>query len=119
MIRKLGMKTATLKSSVVKRGMVFASLVALLSLTACQSSNLGLGNLKDENGERILSANPKGEVFGQGKVRVALLLPKSAAGNAAKVSNEIRKGALFAMSDFGNDVLQLVIKDTRGQAAPA
>ncbi|MFK5980207.1 MAG: penicillin-binding protein activator [Rhizobiaceae bacterium] len=119
MIRKLGMKTATLKSSVVKRGMVFASLVALLSLTACQSSNLGLGNLKDENGERILSANPKGEVFGQGKVRVALLLPKSAAGNAAKVANEIRNGALLAMSDFGNDVLQLVIKDTRGQAAPA
>lgn len=118
MKRKLKITTAMLAGNVVRRGMVFAGLAALLSLSACQSANLGLGNLPNENGERVLSANPKGEVYGQGKVRVALLLPKSAAGNAAKVAQEIRNGALLAMSDFGNDILQLVIKDTAGQAAP-
>ena len=119
MKRKLEMTTAKLEGNVVRRSMVFASLAVLLSLSACQSANMGLGNLENENGERVLSANPKGEVYGQGKVRVALLLPKSAAGNAAKVAKEIRNGALLAMSDFGNEVLQLVIKDTGGQADPA
>lgn len=122
MMRKLEMKTAMIPGfpgKTVRRIVVFTSLAALLCLSACQSANLGLGNLENENGERVLSANPKGEVFGQGKVRVAMLLPKSAAGNAAKVAKEIRNGALLAMSDFGNEVLQLVIKDTAGQAAPA
>lgn len=91
-------------------------------LAACQSANLGLDteNLREETaGLPQLTPNPKGEVFGNANVRVSLLIPKSAPGNAASVANEIRNGALLAMQDFGQDTLQLVIKDTKGQAAEA
>ena len=106
-------------SKAVGRGLVIAT---SLFLVACQSSNFGVSGTQNNlqnNTPRVLSANPKGDVFGQGTVRVALLLPKSAAGNGAAVANEIRNGALLAMSDFGNKTLQLVIKDTAGQASSA
>ena len=98
----------------------FALLAALL-LSACQSSTLGIDTRsgQEENPGRTLTANPKGELFGQGSVRVTLIIPKSAPGNAARVANEIRNGALLAMKDFGQNTLQLVIKDSGGQAAPA
>jgi len=105
---------------VLRRGAWCALLVA--GLASCQSANLGsatdgLVNTAPEN--IPLSPNPVGEVFGQGQVRITLLVPKSGAGNAASVANEIRNGALLAMQDFGQTTLQLVIKDTKGQAADA
>lgn len=97
------------------------SILALLMLSACQSSNLGIDTRsgQDTGTARTLAANPNGEVFGQGSVRATLIVPKSAPGNAARVANEIRNGALLAMKDFGQNTLQLVIKDSGGQAAPA
>jgi len=99
-----------------------AGLITLMALSACQSSNLGLGGSSGNraaNNTPVMTPNPKGEVFGQGTVRISLLIPKSAPGNAARVASEIRNGALLAMKDFGQNTLQLVIKDTEGQAAPA
>lgn len=98
--------------------------IAALALTACQSANLGtategLGEGSQQGQQIVLSPDPQGEVFGQGNVRVSLLVPKTAPGNAATVANEIRNGALLAMQDFGQNTLQLVIKDTKGQAADA
>jgi len=92
-------------------------------LASCQSANLSSATdgLSDTNQPVVtaLSPNPKGEVFGQGQTRITLLIPKTAAGNAANVANEIRNGALLAMQDFGQTTIQLVIKDTKGQAADA
>lgn len=97
--------------------------IAALALTACQSANLGtategLGDTSTQT-QIPLSPDPQGEVFGQGTTRITLLIPKTAPGNAATVANEIRNGALLAMQDFGQNTLQLVIKDTKGQAADA
>lgn len=89
-------------------------------LASCQTSNLGVGTGQEPVQQTpTLTANPTGEVFGQGKVRIALLLPKTAPGNGAKVASEIRNGALLALQDFGQSTIQLVIKDTIGQAATA
>ncbi len=91
-------------------------------LAACQSSTVGsvTDGLADiEPGLPELAQNPQGEVFGQGTVRVSLLIPKTASGNAASVANEIRNGALMAMQDFGQNDFQLVIKDTQALAAEA
>ncbi len=107
------------------RGKVRALAIAgitSLALASCQSANLGTATdgLADQGQTQItLSPNPNGEVFGQGSTRVALLIPKTAPGNAATVANEIRNGALLAMQDFGQNTLQLVIKDTKGQPADA
>ena len=105
------------------RAAASALLAAALALSACQSaSNMGVrqGLPQTQTPQtRTLTPNPNGEVFGQGNVRVSLLLPKTAPGNAAKVATELRNGALMAMQDFGRNSLQLVVKDTTGQAAGA
>jgi ABC-type branched-subunit amino acid transport system substrate-binding protein len=52
-------------------------------------------------------------------VRIAMLLPRGAPGNAASVAEELRRGAVMALNEFGQNRIQLVIKDTQGQAAGA
>lgn len=52
-------------------------------------------------------------------MRVALLIPQTAPGNGAKVAQEIKNGALMALETFGQNTIQLVVKDTIGQAATA
>ncbi len=94
------------------------------SLAACQSSSLqtateGMDQQAQNQVATALTPNPVGEVFGQGSVRISLLIPKTAPGNAATIANEVRNGALLAMKDFGEKTIQLVIKDTKGQAADA
>jgi len=52
-------------------------------------------------------------------VRVALLLPLSAGGGGGIAGKQIANAAKLAMRDFGANRLQLVIKDTKGQASSA
>lgn len=56
-------------------------------------------------------------MIGSGNVRVSLLVPKTIPGAAAGIATELRNGAAMAMQDFGQSRIQLVIKDTQGQAA--
>ena len=52
-------------------------------------------------------------------MRVALLVPTTIPGGAAAVAKELRNGAAMAAKDFGGGRVQLVVKDTAGQAAVA
>lgn len=124
-----GPKSRTVKSTgkrenrFLRTRMAAIAVFAGLALSACQSANLssatdGLGD-SSQQGQLALTPDPKGEVFGQGNVRLALLVPKTAPGSAATIANEIRNGALLALQDFGQNTIQLVIKDTAGQAATA
>ncbi len=104
----------------IARKPILALIAAGLALASCKTSNLGIDELgTPPNGAPVLSANPSGEVIGQGTTRIALLIPKTAPGNASKAAAEIRNGALLALQDFGQNSIQLVIKDTVGQAATA
>ncbi|MCB1415295.1 MAG: penicillin-binding protein activator [Nitratireductor sp.] len=117
------MVTETMTTSAARRlaARLAAGLLLVLALASCQSANLGSATegLGSEQATIPLDPNPQGEVFGQGQVRVTLLIPKTAPGNAATVANDLRNGALLAMQDFGQDTIQLVIKDTKGTAAEA
>jgi ABC-type branched-subunit amino acid transport system substrate-binding protein len=99
--------------------------VGLFALSACTGgSNVpnGLSNstsADNTNTPQLLSPDPKGEVIGSGNVRVALLVPSTIPGGAAAVAKELRNGAALAMQDFGSGRVQLVVKDTKGQAAEA
>lgn len=98
------------------------AVAAISVLAGCQSPNLGIDpgvQLNDAGAVPTLTPNPNGEVTGNGQVRVAMLLPKTAPGNGGTAANELRNGALLAMEDFGSGTLQLVIKDTGGQPAGA
>jgi len=95
-----------------------------LLLAACSAAGDGIrrglpDSTPTSGAERTLTPNPTGEVIGNGSVRVALLVPKTIPGGAAAVAAELRNGASMAMDDFGRGRLQLVIKDTKGQAAEA
>ena len=68
---------------------------------------------------RVLTPNPVGEVIGDGEVRISLLVPTTIPGGAAAVAKELRNGAAMAVKDFGQNRIQLVVKDTKGQAANA
>jgi ABC-type branched-subunit amino acid transport system substrate-binding protein len=103
-------------------GLAATAAAALVLLAGCASTDLGIGSgsqLADNAGQLTPTPNANGEVVGAGKVRIGMLIPKSAPGNGAVVANEVRNGALLAMKDFGNADLELVIKDDAGQAAGA
>lgn len=57
---------------------------------------------------------PTGDVLGTGSVRVALLLPRSAQGNAAGLAAAMRNAAELGLNDFRGNDLTVVIKDTAG-----
>lgn len=104
-----------------KRVVRFAPFLMAIGLAACSStdSNIRQG-LPDNNTSqvaKVLTPNPKGEVIGSGPVRVSLLVPATIPGGAAAVAKELRNGAAMAMQDFGQNQIQLVVKDTKGQAA--
>jgi ABC-type branched-subunit amino acid transport system substrate-binding protein len=98
------------------------AMVAALPAAGCQSTDLGIdsGPRMGNSAPAVPTPNANGEVVGTpGKTRIAMLLPKSAAGNGAVVASEVRNGALLAMQDFGSADMELVIKDDAGQAAGA
>ena len=61
---------------------------------------------------------PSGEP-GTGAVKVALILPLSAAGNAGMVAQSMRNSAELALAEFQNPNVQLIIKDDAGSPAGA
>jgi ABC-type branched-subunit amino acid transport system substrate-binding protein len=105
----------------VRRRAVAVGLVSLaLALSACRSTgNLGIESQEGFSQTPSALSTPNGEVIGTGPVRIALLLPRTAPGNAAAVATEVRNGAALAMQDFGRDAIELVVKDTTGQASGA
>ncbi len=70
-------------------------------------------------GRSALTTNVKGEKVGNGPVRISMLLPLSASGGGGQVGRQMANAAKLAVRDFGAGKLQLVIKDTRGQASAA
>lgn len=110
-------------NSIRRRSFLVAAAVTGLALAGCQDMTAGMYGTKPETTATIappkLTPNPKGEVVGNGKVRVAMLLPSSVSGNGARIAAEYRNAALLAMDDAGNDPIQLVIKDTGGESIKA
>ena len=93
------------------------ALLGAMALTSCQNGGIPFGLPESKPAEPAPKAElppPKGEVIGQGDVRVALLLPISAPGNAARIAGELKNAAVLAMEDWGMESLQLVVKDTKG-----
>ena len=60
-----------------------------------------------------------GAAIGAGKVKVALILPLSAGGNAGVAAVSMRNGAEMALAEFNSQDLQLLVKDDGGSAPGA
>lgn len=107
------------RSIIISRGRILRQLAGafiLLSfglLAGCTGSNVGA--VYDPNVQSGPPA-PTGEVIGSGSVRVGLLLPKSANGNAGQVGQVFQNSAALALQDFQGADIQLLVKDTGGTA---
>jgi ABC-type branched-subunit amino acid transport system substrate-binding protein len=94
---------------------LFAMMVgAIVVLSACTSSRSGF-----PGGPGIGDAPVTGEVLGTGPVKVALLLPLSATGNAGQIALNLKNAADLALREFQTPSIQVLVKDDRGTAEGA
>ena len=85
-------------------------LLAAPLLSACVNVQQGLN--ESSNSEPVPSGPPQqGTVIGAGQVKVGLILPLSAAGNAGQAAQSMRNAAEMALAEFQSSNLQLLIKD--------
>lgn len=59
------------------------------------------------------------DAIGAGQVKVGLILPLSAGGNAALAAVSMKNAAEMALAEFNNPNIQLLVKDDAGSAAGA
>ena len=90
-----------------------AALVSVLFVAAC--TGVGLGGGGGGFGFGGGGNQPvTGEVLGTGSVKVGLLLPLSANGNAGQIAQDLKNAADLAIRDFKTAGIQVLVKDDRG-----
>jgi hypothetical protein len=95
---------------------VAAASLFLVLLSACETVPFGLPQPSQPDPPPAVTLPPaKGEIIGTGPVRIAVLLPMTAAGNGSKIATEFRDAAKMAVEDFGSQTVELVVKDTAGK----
>ncbi|MCX5494870.1 penicillin-binding protein activator [Kaistia dalseonensis] len=84
-----------------------AGLLAACSPTARESASPGAA-------AATASQPATGETIGTGTVRVALLVPSSATGNAGLIAASLKNAATLALREFQGANLQILVKDDKG-----
>src|SRR6516164_6718332 len=93
-------------------------ILGLPLLSACA----GISNpFSTGSGEQAGQSGPTQQplAVGNGQVKVGLLLPMSASGNAAVAAQSMKNAAEMALAEFQNPDLQLLVKDDGGSAPGA
>jgi len=80
-----------------------------MALTAC-TTQLGGGALTPQPGEQAVASASVGE----GQVRVGLILPLTAQGNAGVAAQSMKNAAEMALAEFKSPNIQLLVKDDGG-----
>src|SRR5258708_7974026 len=88
-------------------------------LGACASVQQSLGQFSNPFSSSQPDAGPSGRqqqplVVGNGQVKVGLILPLSATGNAGVAAQSMKNAAEMALAEFQNPNIQLLIKDDGG-----
>ncbi len=97
----------TLPSFSISRLLVQIGVILLLS--ACSGSNLGLNT--SLNGTPTTEQNA---LNGDGKMRIALLLPLSAQGRSGEIAKQMKQAAELALFEADNPNIIMIAKDTTG-----
>jgi ABC-type branched-subunit amino acid transport system substrate-binding protein len=103
-------------SAVTRRAALGLALGAPL-LSACSSVQQTFSQLPNPfSAQAQAPAGPQEQpaVAGTGQVKVGLILPVSAAGNAGVAAQSMRNAAEMALAEFQNPNIQLLIKDDGG-----
>ena len=91
--------------------------VVVSALAACTQTGFNFGNQPPMFGTPPPVAGPQpvtGEVLGTGTVKVALLLPLSATGNAGQLGINLKNAANLALRETQTTAIQILVKDDRG-----
>lgn len=84
-------------------------------LTACSGVQQSLSQFSSGNPEAGPSGPPQQpQAVGTGQVKIGLILPLSASGNAGLAAQSMRNAAEMALAEFQNPNIQLLIKDDGG-----
>jgi branched-chain amino acid transport system substrate-binding protein len=94
---------------------VLSVAAAAMVLAACTTQQFGGGAPLPQSAEPT-AANAS---VGDGQVRVALVLPLSAQGNAGLAAQSMKNAAEMALAEFKSPNVQLLVKDDRGTAQGA
>jgi branched-chain amino acid transport system substrate-binding protein len=86
------------------------SLAATATVLAACSTQLG-GGIPSSQSTEVAAASA---AVGDGQVRVALVLPLSAQGNAGLAAQSMKNAAEMALAEFKNPNIQLLVKDDGG-----
>jgi len=87
-----------------------------LALAACAG---GLSSNDFLASQPAASQQQGASPIGQGQVKVGLILPLGAPGNAGATAQSMRNAAELALSEFNNPNIQLLVKDDGGSAPGA
>jgi len=85
-------------------------------LGACTSGQLGNAPLQPQAPQQPAAAPSS---LGAGKIRVGLILPLSASGNAGLAAQSMKNAAEMALAEFKNPDIQILLKDSGGTAQGA
>ncbi|MBU6462644.1 MAG: penicillin-binding protein activator [Bradyrhizobium sp.] len=93
-------------------------------LSACAGVQQSLSQFSNPLASPGASPGPAGpaqqpQAVGNGQVKVGLILPLSAAGNAGVAAQSMKNAAEMALAEFQNPNIQLLIKDDGGSAQGA
>jgi branched-chain amino acid transport system substrate-binding protein len=104
---------AELRASFARRLTQAAGVLVALVLSACSGTNNPLSDLFSQTQPPPQPAQQPAAI-GAGQVKVGLILPLSAPGNAGQVGQSMRNAAELAVAEFNNPDLQLLVKDDGG-----
>ena len=113
MLGALRAESSTHKLNFLPRIVGVAGVLLLLSACAGTDNPFSSNNPPPPGAENAVPSAPDNAI-GSGKVKVALILPLSAQGNAGQVGQSMRNAAELAISEFNNPDLQLLVKDDGG-----
>src|SRR3569833_2164347 len=83
-------------------------------LSACSGAQQSLNNPFSSTPTEPAGPPQQPAVAGTGQVKVALILPLSAAGNAGLAAQSMKSAAEMALAEFQSPNIQLLIKDDAG-----
>jgi ABC-type branched-subunit amino acid transport system substrate-binding protein len=86
---------------------------AALAVAACSSTNLDQFSTTEPPPQQPVEAQP-GNTIGSGQIRVGLVLPLSAQGNAGVAAQSMKNAAEMALAEFKQPNISLLVQDDGG-----
>ncbi|HXD46481.1 MAG TPA: penicillin-binding protein activator [Pseudolabrys sp.] len=91
----------------------FGALAATLALAACSSTNVEQFTTAEPPPQQA-GEPPPGTTIGNGQIRVGLILPLSAQGNAGVAAQSMKNAAEMALAEFKQPNVSLLVQDDGG-----